>query len=94
MRVLPLIPARSSITPDKKSLYLTIDLAEGERYKVSRTVVTGEMATHGQEIEALAQPLSGRWYSGAEITAVENAIKKRFGKIWLCLAAGGDARRH
>ncbi|VTM23496.1 Omp85 [Raoultella terrigena] len=69
-----------SITPDKKSLYLTIDLVEGERYKVSRTVVTGEMATHGQEIEALAQPLSGRWYSGAEITAVENAIKKRFGK--------------
>lgn len=38
------------------------------------------MATHGQEIEALAQPLSGRGYSGAEITAVENAIKKRFGK--------------
>ena len=69
-----------SITPDKKSLYLTIDLTEGERYKVSRTVVTGEMATHGQEIEALAQPLSGREYSGAEITAVENAIKKRFGK--------------
>nr|VUD28875.1 outer membrane protein assembly factor YaeT [Raoultella sp. NCTC 9187] len=82
-----------SITPDKKSLYLTIDLAEGERYKVSRTVVTGEMATHGQEIEALAQPLSGRWYSGAEITAVENAIKKRFGKYgyaWPQVATHAD----
>ncbi len=69
-----------SITPDKKSLYLTVNISEGERYKVTRTIVSGEMATHDQEIEALAQPLSGTWYSGAGITGVENSIKKRFGK--------------
>ena len=33
------------------------------------------MAGHTQETEALAQPLSGKWYSGADITAVENSIK-------------------
>ncbi len=38
------------------------------------------MAGHAQETEALAQSLSGKWYSGADITAVENSIKKRFGK--------------
>ncbi|MGX2013348.1 POTRA domain-containing protein, partial [Enterobacter asburiae] len=69
-----------SITPDKKSLYLTVNLSEGERYKVTSTRVSGEMAGHTQETEALAQPLSGKWYSGADITAVENSIKKRFGK--------------
>ncbi|HHS9784719.1 outer membrane protein assembly factor BamA [Klebsiella quasipneumoniae] len=69
-----------SMTPDKKSLYITITLNEGERYRVDRTQVTGDLAQHGPEIEALAQPLAGAWYSGAQVTTVENEIKKRFGK--------------
>ncbi|WP_281082242.1 outer membrane protein assembly factor BamA [Klebsiella quasivariicola] len=69
-----------SMTPDKKSLYITITLNEGERYRVDRTQVTGDLAQHGPEIEALARPLAGAWYSGAQITTVENEIKKRFGK--------------
>ncbi|HBR1292054.1 TPA: outer membrane protein assembly factor BamA [Klebsiella quasipneumoniae subsp. similipneumoniae] len=69
-----------SMTPDKKSLYITITLNEGERYQVDRTQVTGDLAQHAPEIEALAQPLAGAWYSGAQVTTVENEIKKRFGK--------------
>lgn len=69
-----------SMTPDKKSLYITITLNEGERYRVDRTQVTGDLAQHGPEIEALAKPLAGAWYSGAQVTTVENEIKKRFGK--------------
>lgn len=69
-----------SMTPDKKSLYITIALNEGERYRVDRTQVTGDLAQHGPEIEALAQQLAGAWYSGAQVTTVENEIKKRFGK--------------
>lgn len=69
-----------SMTPDKKSLYITITLNEGERYRVDRTQVTGDLAQHGPEIEALAQPLARAWYSGAQVTTVENEIKKRFGK--------------
>ena len=69
-----------SMTPDKKSLYITIALNEGERYRVDRTQVTGDLAQHGPEIEALAQPLAGAWYSGAQVTTVENEIKKHFGK--------------
>ncbi|HBZ1146237.1 outer membrane protein assembly factor BamA [Klebsiella pneumoniae] len=69
-----------SMTPDKKSLYITIALNEGERYRVDRTQVTGDLAQHVPEIEALAQPLAGAWYSGAQVTTVENEIKKHFGK--------------
>ncbi|HHS9547187.1 TPA: outer membrane protein assembly factor BamA [Klebsiella quasipneumoniae subsp. similipneumoniae] len=69
-----------SMTPDKKSLYITITLNEGERYQVDRNQVTGDLAQHGPEIEALAQPLARAWYSGAQVTTVENEIKKRFGK--------------
>lgn len=69
-----------SITPDKKSLYITINLTEGDRYNVASTIVTGDMAQHNQEIEALVKPLAGKWYSGAEITAAENSIKTLLGK--------------
>lgn len=37
--------------------------------------MTGDLAQHGPEIEALAQPLAGAWYSGAQVTTVENEIK-------------------
>ncbi|SQC16572.1 outer membrane protein assembly factor YaeT [Klebsiella pneumoniae] len=37
-----------SMTPDKKSLYITIALNEGERYRVDRTQVTGDLAQHGR----------------------------------------------
>jgi outer membrane protein insertion porin family len=69
-----------SMTPDKKSLYITINISEGERYKVSGTTVSGNLARHNKEIEDLASPLSGKEYSGANITAAENNIKKLLGK--------------
>lgn len=40
-----------SITPDKKSLYITINLSEGDRYKVTSTVVTGDMAQHSEKLK-------------------------------------------
>lgn len=69
-----------SMTPDKKSLYITINVAEGDRYKVSSSSVSGDMALHNKEIEAMAQSLEGKWYSGADINVVENNIKTLFGK--------------
>lgn len=47
------------MTPDKKSLYITIALNEGERYRVDRTQVTGDLAQHGPEIEALGPAAGG-----------------------------------
>jgi outer membrane protein insertion porin family len=41
-----------SITPDKKSLYITVNLSEGDRYKVTSTLVSGEMAGHTQDRSA------------------------------------------
>ncbi|STV66030.1 outer membrane protein assembly factor YaeT [Klebsiella pneumoniae subsp. pneumoniae] len=38
--------------------------------------MTGDLAQHGPEIEALAQPLAGAWYSGAQVTTVENGDQK------------------
>lgn len=69
-----------SMTPDKKSLYITINISEGDRYQVTRAQISGFLAQHNKEIEDLAAPLSCKEYSGAQLTAVENSIKKLLGK--------------
>lgn len=69
-----------SMTPDKKSLYITINITEGERYQIARTIVNGEMAGHSAEIEKLAAFPKDAMYSGAAITRSENAIKTLLGK--------------
>lgn len=69
-----------SMTPDKKSLYITINITEGDRYQIASTLVTGDLAQHNKEIDALAKQLENKEYSGAEITRVENDIKKLLGK--------------
>ena len=69
-----------SMTPDKKSLYITINITEGDRYQIASTLVTGDLALHNKEIEDIAKQLENKEYSGAEITRVENDIKKLLGK--------------
>ncbi|WP_312690974.1 outer membrane protein assembly factor BamA [Kosakonia sp.] len=75
-----ILSSQVSMTPDKKSLYITMNISEGERYQVVSTTVTGDLAQHNQEIDALAASLDGKTYSGAAITHVESEIKKLFGK--------------
>ncbi|MEN4834120.1 outer membrane protein assembly factor BamA [Pantoea vagans] len=69
-----------SLTPDKKGIYLTINLHEGETYQVSQVIFTGSMAGHTAEIERMAHISPGSLYSGATITANEDAIKAMLGR--------------
>ncbi len=68
-------PRPVSMTPDKKSLYITIAISEGERYQVTGTTVTGDLVQHNEEVNALAKALEGKTYSGAAITGMESNIK-------------------
>ncbi|WP_219811794.1 POTRA domain-containing protein, partial [Mycobacterium marinum] len=42
-----------SITPDKKDIYLTLNIHEGEQYKVSDIKLTGELLGKQAEMEKL-----------------------------------------
>lgn len=61
-----------SLTPDKKGIYLTINLREGDVYNVSQIIFTGSMAGHAAEIERMANISPGSLYSSAAITANED----------------------
>jgi outer membrane protein insertion porin family len=58
-----------SITPDKKDIYITINITEGEKYKVSGTKFEGEMFGREEELKALNLMRDGDIYSGARLTA-------------------------
>ncbi|MFP5393390.1 MAG: outer membrane protein assembly factor BamA [Gammaproteobacteria bacterium] len=66
-----------AITPDKKDIYLTINITEGEKYTVSGIKMDGEMFGRDEELKSLVMLKPGETYSGELLTNSNKAISDR-----------------
>ncbi|MGL5336849.1 MAG: outer membrane protein assembly factor BamA [Enterovibrio sp.] len=69
--------ANISLTPDKKGVYITVNMNEGEQYKVAGVNFLG---TKGEQYNSLLTIKNGEIYNGAKLTELEDAIKRHLGE--------------
>jgi len=68
-----------SITPDRRDIYVTVNITEGEKYTVSGVRLSGQMLLPREELEALVQLKTGDVFSREKLAASTKAIADRLG---------------
>jgi len=69
-----------SITPDKKDIYITINITEGAKYTVSKVGVSGNTLIAKEEIEKLIQVKVGDTFSRKALTETSKKVGERLGQ--------------
>ena len=66
-----------SITPDKKDIYITVNITEGEKYTISEVKLAGETIVPDAEIQQLITVKAGDTFSREKVTQTSKAISDR-----------------
>ncbi|MGL4206553.1 MAG: outer membrane protein assembly factor BamA [Aeromonadaceae bacterium] len=69
------------MTPDKKGIYITININEGEKYNISTINLKGDLIGRGSEMQKLIPLTSGSLYSAANVAHTEESLAKFLGKF-------------
>ncbi|MGA8862671.1 MAG: outer membrane protein assembly factor BamA [Gallionella sp.] len=69
-----------SITPDRKNIYITINLTEGPKYTVSGVKVSGDTVVPKADIEKLVQVKAGDTFSRKAMSETSKKIGERLGQ--------------
>src|ERR687891_1343619 len=68
-----------SITPDRRDIYITVNVVEGEIYTVSDVTLAGQTLVPREELEKLIQLKRGDVFSREKLAASTKAISDRLG---------------
>ena len=72
--------AQVAISQDKTGIFVTINISEGEVYKLSDVKLTGEFVIPREEIEQLVFAKPGQIFSQGLLTQASELIKYRLGE--------------
>jgi len=70
-----------SLTPDKQDIYITINVAEGDRYRISSSDLTGEMVVNRQTMQSQILTSSGMYFSRSLMTSSKKRLETQMGRI-------------
>lgn len=76
-----------SITPDKKGIYLNINIREGSQYKISSIKLAGELLGKDDELKKLVNLKVGDIFSSSKLTESTKAIADKLGAYGYAFAA-------
>ena len=68
-----------SITPDKKHVYVTVNIDEGEQYTVRDVKLSGDLKVPEEEVRALLLSREGQVFSRKVMTTTSELITRRLG---------------
>ncbi|HZJ94050.1 MAG TPA: outer membrane protein assembly factor BamA [Thiopseudomonas sp.] len=68
-----------SITPDKKDVYITVNVDEGEQYTIRDVKLSGDLKVPEEEIRALLLSREGQVFSRQVMTTTTELITRRLG---------------
>ena len=68
-----------AVSPDRKSVYISVNVSEGEKYTVSGVDLAGDIILPEAEMRQLLLIDKGQTFSQRQVTATEEAINKRLG---------------
>ncbi len=70
-----------SITPDKKDIYITINVTEGAQYKISSATLTGELVTNRRTMQSQILTKEGEFFSRKLMTTSKKLLEQQMGRI-------------
>jgi len=68
-----------AITPDKKEIYVTVNVKEGDLYELEKVKVSGDLVIDPEEVITLVQTGPGETFSRKNATETSKAISERLG---------------
>ncbi len=69
-----------AISPDKKGVYITLGLDEGEQYKVKNVEFRGELIGKEDQFKGMNPFETGDVYNGSAVTGMEEGVKRILGE--------------
>ncbi len=68
-----------SLTPDRRGIYITVNVSEGERYRIGDVRLAGDLVVGEEELRELLVVEEGDTYSDARVTETSGNIRDRLG---------------
>ncbi len=68
-----------AITPDRSAVYITVNVTEGEKYKVTKVDLSGDIVMPDSEMRGLVLLREGQDFSQVQVTNTEEMMTQRLG---------------